>query len=349
MPSLTSQVKTLPDVQCIDIQVEIQWYMRPFLLDFLNEAQLAFGLLPETLHLAINILDRYCSKRVVYRKHYQLVGCTALLIAAKYGECSKRIPRIADLAKMCCNLYDEVMFVQMEKHVLTTLDHNMGHPTVDAFLNIFLAETPGMFEDLELKYMALYISEIAMYFKEFVGLRASELAKISLAIARMVLGLHHDEWTMDCDTHVVLSLSQHLHRPSKILYNKYATATFWSVSTVLQSFMHAQNVARSLANPPLTPPCDRFFDATLGGHDTPSPSKKRKYTGIVPEEPMTPPITPEGEDVDYVSGRVSKRSFTTPAPPMQPLVRLPSKPPSLPQVSTFPPITSGDYYFFGSG
>ena len=74
------------------------------------------------MFLAVNILDRYCSKRVVYRKHYQLVGCTALLIAAKYGECSKKVPHIKELASMCCSLYDEDMFIQMERHIMVTLD-----------------------------------------------------------------------------------------------------------------------------------------------------------------------------------------------------------------------------------
>ena len=60
--------------------------MRPYLVDFLIEAHAAFQLLPETLFLAVNLLDRYCSKRVVYKRHYQLVGCAALLIAAKYGD-----------------------------------------------------------------------------------------------------------------------------------------------------------------------------------------------------------------------------------------------------------------------
>ena len=325
--------------------------MRPFLLDFLNEAHLAFGLLPETLHLAVNILDRYCSKRVVYRKHYQLVGCTALLIAAKYGECSKKVPRIADLAKMCCDLYDEVMFSQMEKHVLTTLDHTIGHPTVDAFLNMLLAETPGVFEDFELKYLSLYIAEIAMYYKDFVSTRASDLAKISLALGRVILGMGHDEWTADCDTQMMISLSQHLHRPSKILYNKYASPAFWSVSASLQEFMYARSAAYAMLNPPLTPPCERFPDGKARSqYDTPSPSKKRKYTGIMPEAPLTPPITPEGEDIDYTPERVPKRSFTTPAPRMKPLVSLPSKPPILPQVPTIPSMASMgmDYYFFGS-
>jgi len=110
--------ETLADVASIDIQQEIQWFMRPYLIDFLIEAHAAFQLLPETLFLAVNLLDRYCSRRVVYKRHYQLVGCAALLIAAKYGDRKERVPMIKELKSMCCSLYDEEMFTQMEWHVL---------------------------------------------------------------------------------------------------------------------------------------------------------------------------------------------------------------------------------------
>jgi hypothetical protein len=66
--------------------------MRPYLLDFLIEAHQYFQLLPETLFLTINLLDRYCSRRVVYKRHYQLVGCASLPIAAKYGDRKDRVP-----------------------------------------------------------------------------------------------------------------------------------------------------------------------------------------------------------------------------------------------------------------
>src|SRR5437016_117339 len=46
--------ETMPDVDSIDIQTEIQWFMRPYLLDFLVEAHSAFQLLPETLFLTVN-------------------------------------------------------------------------------------------------------------------------------------------------------------------------------------------------------------------------------------------------------------------------------------------------------
>ncbi|CAN9195658.1 unnamed protein product [Alternaria alternata] len=176
--------QTLPDVSLIDIQPEIQWCMRPDLLDFLVEAHAAFQLLPETLFLAVNLLDRYCSCRVVRKCHYQLIGCIALLIAAKYGDKKDRVPTVRELKSMCCELYDDEMFTQMEWHVLQILDWVIGHTTVDAFLQIALSEAPY---DAEVEHMTLYIAEIALFHKEFVSTRPSVLARSALALARCVL------------------------------------------------------------------------------------------------------------------------------------------------------------------
>lgn len=71
---LTIQTRTAASVELIDMQPELEWYMRPYLVDFLIEIHQQHALRPETLYLAINIVDRYVSKRIVFKKHYQLVG-----------------------------------------------------------------------------------------------------------------------------------------------------------------------------------------------------------------------------------------------------------------------------------
>lgn len=123
----------------IDLQPEIQWFMRPFLLDFLIELHGSFKLQPQTLFLSLNIVDRYCSKRIVFKRHYQLVGCTALWIAAKYEDKKSRVPTLKELAMMCRNAYDEDMFVQMEMHILGTLDWSLGHPNLEDCLQLSIS------------------------------------------------------------------------------------------------------------------------------------------------------------------------------------------------------------------
>ena len=58
-------------------------------LDFkiLNfQVHVKFGLMPETLYLTLNIIDRYLSTKTVTGRKLQLVGINAMLIACKYEE-----------------------------------------------------------------------------------------------------------------------------------------------------------------------------------------------------------------------------------------------------------------------
>jgi hypothetical protein len=65
-------------------QPHINERMRSILVDFLIEVHLNFKLVPETLYLTINLIDRYLQLKEVPRPKLQLVGVTSLLIASKY-------------------------------------------------------------------------------------------------------------------------------------------------------------------------------------------------------------------------------------------------------------------------
>lgn len=285
------EIETLPDASLIDMQREIQWFMRPYLIDFLIEAHAAFALLPETLFLTINLLDRYCSRRVVYKQHYQLVGCAALLIAAKYGDKKERVPQIHELNNMCCDLYDAGMFTQMEMHVLNTLEWTIGHPTVDFFSQLMAAEEH---DDTEVEHMAAYLSEIALYQRDFVSTKPSMMARASLALARAILGrpdVNDNEWDHN-ENVTLLTLSQHLAHPSATLARKYATPNFSRVSQKLEAFMAEQaEMARRAAQTPAPvveipthkQPVD-IYSTPIKGHGSAA-----GFEGY-----LTPPITPDG-------------------------------------------------------
>ncbi|PBP27636.1 cyclin domain-containing protein [Diplocarpon rosae] len=306
--------ETLPDVASIDIQQEIQWFMRPYLVDFLIEAHAAFQLLPETLFLAVNLLDRYCSRRVVYKRHYQLVGCAALLIAAKYGDRKERVPMIRELKSMCCSLYDEDMFTQMEWHVLNTLDWIIGHPTVDTWLQLALKDGPA-FDDIEVEHMSWYLCEIALYHKDFVSKRPSVMAQASIALARGILGRRDVLDDNDCEvSQAILELSHRLDRPSQVLFRKYATPHMSRVSTALDVFLRQQEAMNRLASPP-TPPCE----PAIRHHQQQDlyPGTPQKQYGSMVHGYMTPPITPEGEF--FLGGNNENKAYhTAPRCPVTP-------------------------------
>ncbi len=283
----------------MDLQAEIRWFMRPFLLDFLIEAHAAFNLRPQTLYLAINLVDRYCSRRTVYRRHFQLLGCAALLVAAKFGDRKERVPAIAELQGMCCDLYDHKMFQQIEWHVLETVDWFIGHPTPDTFLAIAMDE---MDEDVELEHMALYLCESALFHREFVAVLPSVLVRAALALAMELLGRGggpQDRWARDYDVTVCQALANHLGITSAILSRKYAASEFSSVAVTLEAWMMEHGhpalddeVDMVLADLPLDP----VYRAPAHGMAHPQTPQKGSVPGALGV--FTPPITPENaEDV----------------------------------------------------
>lgn len=84
-------------------QTHINERMRSILVDWLVEVHLKFKLVPETLYLTINMIDRFLEKERVSRPRLQLVGVTSLLIASKYEEIFP--PELRDLVYICDKAY----------------------------------------------------------------------------------------------------------------------------------------------------------------------------------------------------------------------------------------------------
>jgi cyclin B len=77
------------------------------------EVHYKFRLVPETLFLSIQILDRFmsecaasfCTEQTITRRNLQCVGVTSLFIACKYEEMF--VPEIRDLTYICDGAYTE--------------------------------------------------------------------------------------------------------------------------------------------------------------------------------------------------------------------------------------------------
>ena len=86
--------------------------MREILTDWLIEVHLKFKLLPETLYLTVNLIDRFLSTTQIMRNKLQLVGVTAMLIASKYEEIYP--PIVNDFVYITDNAYTREEILQME-------------------------------------------------------------------------------------------------------------------------------------------------------------------------------------------------------------------------------------------
>ncbi|KAG1732525.1 cyclin-like protein [Suillus lakei] len=81
-----TELITLPNPEYMASQKELAWSMRGILLDWLVQVHARFRLLPETLFLCVNIIDRFLSARVVSLAKLQLVGIACLFVASKVEE-----------------------------------------------------------------------------------------------------------------------------------------------------------------------------------------------------------------------------------------------------------------------
>ena len=121
----------------MDYQKDINPSMREILVDWLIEVHLKFKLLPETLFLTVNLIDRYLSTSNIYRNKLQLVGVTAMLIASKYEEIYP--PIVSDFVYITDNAYTREEILRMEERMLTTLQFGIHFTSPYRFLERFLA------------------------------------------------------------------------------------------------------------------------------------------------------------------------------------------------------------------
>ncbi|RDW25634.1 cyclin-like protein [Yarrowia lipolytica] len=262
----TMQQQTLPEASMMDLQPELEWHMRPYLLDFIVETHVTLRLQPQTLFLAINLIDRYCSKRVVYKKHYQLVGCTCLWIAAKYEDKKSRVPTISDLKHMCCGAYEEDMFCQMEGHVLNTLEWTVGHPTTDSYLDLFLGPESQQVTQT-IRHVSRYLCEIALYPRTFFSFAPSLVASCARTLAYHILGIPCPNPNMhssiypssaggnSAEMHCLSTLAQHMQQPSRAVQKKYSRQSYCNAAQIVQSFVSQAANSNPTAIPnPATPP-----------------------------------------------------------------------------------------------
>ncbi|KAJ7627602.1 g2/mitotic-specific cyclin cdc13 [Mycena polygramma] len=182
------ELKTMPNPNYMASQTELAWKMRGVLNDWLIQLHFRFRLLPETLFLAVNIIDRFLSARVVSLAKLQLVGVTCMFIAAKFEEVIA--PSVSQFQEIADSSYTESEILQAERYVLKTLDWNLSYPSPVHYLR-----RVSKADDYNLKARTLgkYLIEIACLEWRLIAAPPSLLAAAAIWLARIALG--EENWT----------------------------------------------------------------------------------------------------------------------------------------------------------
>lgn len=178
----TLEDRMRPNPHYMDNQTECQWSMRAVLMDWLVQVHHRFTLLPETLFLAVNYVDRFLSSKIVSLGKLQLVGATAIFVAAKYEEVN--CPSVQEIVYMVDNGYSMDEILKAERFMLSMLAFELGWPGPMSFLRrISKADD----YDLETRTLAKYFLEVTIMDERFVGCAPSFTAAGAHCLARLML------------------------------------------------------------------------------------------------------------------------------------------------------------------
>ena len=104
-------------------KTEISEKSRKILIDWIISVHAKFNLLPNTLFLTINLIDRIIEKNVAHINSFQLLGTTALHIAAKYEEIYP--PEINDYIFISNKAFSKEDVIEMENFILDKLNFDI--------------------------------------------------------------------------------------------------------------------------------------------------------------------------------------------------------------------------------
>jgi hypothetical protein len=222
---------SIPNPQYMAHQDDLDWKTRGILIDWLVEVHTRFHLLPETLFLAVNIVDRFLSEKVVQLDRLQLVGITAMFIASKYEEVLS--PHIANFRHIADDGFTEAEILSAERFVLATLNYDLSYPNPMNFLRrISKADN----YDIESRTFGKYLMEIGLLDHRLMGYRPSHIAAAAMYLARLILD--RGEWDETLSYYagyteeeiqpVVLIMIDYMARPviHEAFFKKYASKKF---------------------------------------------------------------------------------------------------------------------------
>ena len=166
----------LPDINYMSKQKDINHKMRAILIDWLIDVHLKYKMLPQTMYISVNLIDRYLSKNETNRVKLQLVGVASMFIASKYEEIYP--PELKDFVYITDNAYVKADVLDMESKMLGSLEFDIMVPTQWSFFEIFVKKLHLDQKTLNLAWFLMELSLINYKMLKF---------KLSLIAATVIL------------------------------------------------------------------------------------------------------------------------------------------------------------------
>jgi hypothetical protein len=233
----------------MDFQSEIHWHMRVTLIDWLLQVHMRYHMLPETLWIAINVIDRFLSVRVVSLAKLQLVGVTAMFIAAKYEEILA--PSVSEFVYMTEGGYSKAEILKGERIILSTLDFNISSYCSPYSWVRRISKADDY--DIRTRTLSKFLMELALLDHRFLRARPSLVAAVGMFLSKKMLGgewddafVYYSDFTEEQLVPGANLLLERLLDPGfeeQFVYRKYANKKFLRASVFARDWAYQNHSA----------------------------------------------------------------------------------------------------------
>ncbi|RLN30136.1 cyclin-A1-3-like [Panicum miliaceum] len=238
------------------IQKDINPSMRAILVDWLVEVAEEYRLVPDTLYLTVNYIDRYLSGNKISRQRLQLLGVACMLIAAKREEICA--PQVEEFCYITDNTYFRDEVLEMEASVLNCLKFQMSAPSAKCFLRRFLRAAQAWDEDpAYIEVLANYITELSLLEYNLLCYLPSQIAASAIFLAKYILYPTKHPWNPALARYARYKPSE-LCESVKALRHLFSTAPSNNLRAVREKYKYI--VAKMQC--PASIPTGFFEDAT---------------------------------------------------------------------------------------
>ncbi|XP_062098743.1 cyclin-A1-1-like [Humulus lupulus] len=183
-----SEMKKRPSTDFMEkVQKDVTPSMRAILIDWLVEVSEEYRLVPDTLYLTVNYIDRYLSGNLMNRQRLQLLGVACMMIASKYEEICA--PQVEEFCYITDNTYFKDEVLQMESSVLNFLKFEMTAPTTKCFLRRFVRAAQGINEVplMQFECLANYLAELSLLEYSMLCYAPSMIAASAIFLAYFII------------------------------------------------------------------------------------------------------------------------------------------------------------------
>ena len=233
----------VPNADYMAHQPDITWRMRTLMIDWIVRVHDHCNLLPETLFLTVNYIDRFLSLKPVNEQKLQLVGLVAMFVASKYEEITS--PSVKDIAYLADNEYTIDEILRAECYMINLFEFKMGWPGPMSFLR---RSSKADDYDSDVRTLAKYLLELTVMEPRLISAPASWLAAAAHYLALHVLErgpwskAHsyfsgYPETVLRPAVKLIVECCRHPQTHHRSIFKKYSETRFRCVSMLVSDWM----------------------------------------------------------------------------------------------------------------